>query len=162
MESTPHTRFTELMALPDPAVDLGEAALLAAAVVGEYAELDVPSYLGRLDALGAEARARLDGHAVDGPQAASRLCRFLVDEAGFRGNSEDYYDPRNSFLNDVLDRRTGIPITLSTVFMEVGRRAGLTVEGVGLPGHFLVRVAGPAGGHLVDPFHGAAFLGPAD
>jgi regulator of sirC expression with transglutaminase-like and TPR domain len=151
-------RFAELMARPDAGVDLGEAALLIAA--GEYPDLDVPAYLARLDALGHRARARLgDGPA---PDAVERFCRFLAEEAGFHGNAEDYYDPRNSFLNDVLDRRVGIPITLSTVFMEVGRRAGLTMEGVGLPGHFLVRVGGPSGGQLVDPFHGAALLARSD
>jgi regulator of sirC expression with transglutaminase-like and TPR domain len=152
------SRFAELMARPDAGVDLGEAALLIAA--GEYPDLDVPAYLDRLEALGRQARARLGGAAA--PEAAERLCRFLVDEAGFRGNSDDYYDPRNSFLSDVLDRRLGIPITLSAIFMEVGRRAGLTIEGVGLPGHFIVRVVDSQGGHLVDPFHGAAFLGAAD
>jgi regulator of sirC expression with transglutaminase-like and TPR domain len=159
MESPARSRFAELMAGPDAGVDLGEAALLIAAT--EYPELDVPAYLARLDVLGAEARARLHG-AEGAPQAVERLCRFLVQETGFHGNAEDYYDPRNSFLNDVLDRRLGIPITLSAVFMEVGRRAGLQMEGVGLPGHFIVRVGGPSGGHLVDPFHGATFLGAAD
>jgi regulator of sirC expression with transglutaminase-like and TPR domain len=159
MESPARSRFAELMARPDAGVDLGEAALLIAAT--EYPELDVPAYLQRLDDLGEQARAQLDGS--DGaPEAVQRLCRFLVEDAGFHGNSEDYYDPRNSFLNDVLDRRLGIPITLSAVFMEVGRRAGLDMEGVGLPGHFIVRVGGRDGGHLVDPFHGAIFLGAAD
>ena len=71
------------------------------------------------------------------------LNRYLFQEQGFRGNTEEYYDPRNSYLNEVLDRRTGIPITLSTVYMEVARRAGLEVEGVGLPGHFVVRIQTP-------------------
>jgi regulator of sirC expression with transglutaminase-like and TPR domain len=83
---------------------------------------------------------------------------LLFEEEGFRGNLEDYYDPRNSFLNDVLDRRTGIPITLSTLYIEVGRRAGLAVDGIGLPGHFVVRV----GGTLVDPFHGGTVLSEED
>jgi regulator of sirC expression with transglutaminase-like and TPR domain len=94
-----------------------------------------------------------------GPASAVRaLNALLFDEEGFHGNVSDYYDPRNSFLNDVLDRRTGIPITLSTVYIEVGRRAGLEVEGVGLPGHFVVRVEGT----LVDPFHGGAVLSEED
>jgi regulator of sirC expression with transglutaminase-like and TPR domain len=160
MEPDPvRSRFAELMGRPDAGVDLGEAALLIAA--GEYPELDVATYLARLDSLGQEARARLAPEAGT-PAAAERLCRFLVDEAGFHGNADDYYDPRNSFLNDVLDRRTGIPITLSVVFMEVGRRAGLRMEGVGLPGHFLVRAGYSVAGQLVDPFHGTALLGAAD
>jgi regulator of sirC expression with transglutaminase-like and TPR domain len=158
MESPARSRFAQLMARPDAGVDLGEAALLIAA--SEYPDLDVGAYLERLDDLGVQAHAQLDG--ADAPEAVQRLCRFLVEDAGFHGNSEDYYDPRNSFLNDVLDRRLGIPITLSAVFMEVGRRAGLEMEGVGLPGHFIVRVGGPEGGHLVDPFHGAIFLGATD
>jgi regulator of sirC expression with transglutaminase-like and TPR domain len=152
------SRFAQLMARSEARLSLAEAALFIAAA--EYPDLDVPGYLARLDDLGAQARERL--REAPPSQAVERLCRFLADEAGFRGNSEDYYDPRNSFLSDVLDRRLGIPITLSTVFMEVGRRAGLAVEGVGLPGHFIVRVVGPWGERLVDPFHGNAFLDSSD
>ncbi|HEX6738636.1 MAG TPA: tetratricopeptide repeat protein [Vicinamibacteria bacterium] len=148
------SRFAELMARPDAVVDLGEGALLIAAA--EYPDLDTAAYLAQLDELGRQARGRLQG--VETASAVDRLCRFLVDEAGFRGNTDDYYDPRNSFLNDVLDRRLGIPITLSAVFIEVGRRAGLAVEGVGLPGHFIVRVQDSGGSHLVDPFHDGARL----
>src|SRR5207249_4834592 len=84
----------------------------------------------------------------------------LFGTCGFRGNTQDYYDPRNSFLNDVLDRRTGIPISLSVVFIEVTRRLGLPVEGVGFPGHFLVRVAGRRGPILLDPFFGGRPASP--
>src|SRR5205823_9346815 len=105
----------------------------------------------------------LRGRLGDSPaQAVGALNRVLFEEQGFRGNTEAYYDPRNSFLNDVLDRRTGIPITLSTVYMAVGRRAGLTVEGVGLPGHFVARVSTGEGDVLVDPFHGGAVLTAED
>ena len=90
------------------------------------------------------------------------LNHYLFQELGFRGNTEQYYDARNSYLNEVLDRRTGIPITLSLVYIEVGRRAGLEVEGVGLPGHFVVRVQTPARGLLVDPFHGGTLLSEKD
>jgi class I fructose-bisphosphate aldolase len=90
------------------------------------------------------------------------LNHYLFQELGFRGNSEQYYDARNSYLNEVIDRRTGIPITLSLVYIEVGRRAGLEVEGVGLPGHFVVRVQTPARGLLVDPFHGGTLLSEKD
>jgi regulator of sirC expression with transglutaminase-like and TPR domain len=86
----------------------------------------------------------------------------MFQELGFRGNTEQYYDPRNSFLNEVIDRRTGIPITLSTVYMEVARRASLEVEGVGLPGHFVVRIQTPARALLVDPFHGGTLLTEKD
>ena len=148
-------QFTDIMAGPDDQVDLAQAALLMACE--EYPDLDVPRYLRRVDGLARAVVERLDDDR--GPLSAVRaLNGLLFDEEGFRGNLEDYYDPRNSFLNDVLDRRTGIPITLSTLYIEVGRRAGLPVEGVGLPGHFVVRVSGT----LVDPFHGGAVLSEQD
>jgi regulator of sirC expression with transglutaminase-like and TPR domain len=148
-------QFTDIMAGPDDQVDLAQAALLIACE--EYPDLDVSRYLRRVDGLALAVVARLDDDP--GPLSAVRaLNGLLFDEEGFRGNLDDYYDPRNSFLNDVLDRRTGIPITLSTLYIEVGRRAGLPVEGVGLPGHFVVRVRGT----LVDPFHGGAVLSEQD
>jgi len=148
-------QFTDLMAGPDDQVDLAQAALLIACE--EYPDLDLPRYLRRVDGLARAVVERLDDDP--GPLSAVRaLNGLLFDEEGFRGNLEDYYDPRNSFLNDVLDRRTGIPITLSTLYIEVGRRAGLAVEGVGLPGHFVVRVRGT----LVDPFHGGTLLSEQD
>jgi regulator of sirC expression with transglutaminase-like and TPR domain len=150
-EPAARRQFTDLMAGPDDQVDLAQAALLIACE--EYPDLDVARYLRRLDDLGHAAAARLGGDQGD-PAAVRALNGLLFDEEGFRGNVEDYYDPRNSFLNDVLDRRTGIPITLSTLYIEVGRRAGLQMAGVGLPGHFIVRV----GETLVDPFHGGAVL----
>jgi regulator of sirC expression with transglutaminase-like and TPR domain len=147
-------QFAEMLQQPDPAMDLGRASLLIACE--EYPELDVPRYLGRLDALAAALRVRLEDLRPRAVIAA--LNRLLFEEEGFQGNTEDYYDPRNSFLNDVLDRRKGIPITLSAVYMEVGRRAGMDVEGVSLPGHFVVR----AEGLLVDPFHGGTILSTDD
>jgi len=154
-EPTARLQFADLMAGPDDQVDLAEAALLIACA--EYPELDVPLYLRRVDDLARAVRARLGGDP--GPAAAMRtLNAVLFDDEGFHGNVDDYYDPRNSFLNDVLDRRRGIPITLSTLYIEVGRRAGLEVEGVGLPGHFVVRVHGT----LVDPFHGGTVLSEED
>ncbi|HTU00381.1 MAG TPA: transglutaminase-like domain-containing protein, partial [Candidatus Sulfotelmatobacter sp.] len=96
-------------------------------------------------------------------QAVAALNRLLFESHGFRGNAEDYYDPRNSFLNEVLDRHTGIPITLSIVYMAVGRRAGVALSGVGMPGHFLVKsVAGERDELLIDPFNGGAILIPED
>jgi regulator of sirC expression with transglutaminase-like and TPR domain len=154
-EAAARRQFTDIMAGPDDQVDLAQAALLIACE--EYPDLDVSRYLRRVDGLARGVASRLDDDP--GPLSAVRaLNGLLFDEEGFRGNLEDYYDPRNSFLNDVLDRRTGIPITLSTLYIEVGRRAGLPVEGVGLPGHFVVRVRGT----LVDPFHGGAVLSEQD
>ncbi len=158
-ESPSKRQFTEILTRPDPAVDLAEASLLIACA--EYPDLDVAHYLGLLDAMGADVGARLQSEPT-ATEAAAALNGYLFEELGFHGNSDDYYDPRNSFLNDVLDRRSGIPVTLSTVYMEVGTRAGLTVEGVGLPGHFIARVRGADGAVLVDPFHGGVRLTTED
>jgi regulator of sirC expression with transglutaminase-like and TPR domain len=156
---SPRSRLEGILARPDREVNLAEAALLVAAE--EYEGLDVRSYLVRLDEMGVALRGRLEEEPRP-ERAIMALNRYLFQEQGFRGNTEQYYDARNSYLNDVLDRKTGIPITLSTVYMEVARRAGLEVEGVGLPGHFVVRVQMPSRSLLVDPFHGGALLTEQD
>ena len=158
-DTSPRNRLEEILARPDREVNLAEAALLVAAE--EYAELDVRSYLVRLDEMGVALRQRLEDEPRP-ERAIMALNRYLFQEQGFRGNTEQYYDARNSYLNDVIDRKTGIPITLSTVYMEVARRAGLDVEGVGLPGHFVVRVQMPSRALLVDPFHGGSLLTERD
>src|SRR5207237_652248 len=84
------------------------------------------------------------------------LNQFLFEDLGYWGNTDDYYDPRNSYLNDVIDRKTGIPITMSILYMELGRRIGLPLEGVSFPGHFLVRVRLRGGTLVLDPFSGGA------
>ena len=155
--SEPQDQFGRLVEGPDASVDLAEASLLIAS--GEYPDLDVSRYLARLDEMGRAVRDRLARGAGGGIES---LNAYLFGEVGFRGNVEDYYDPRNSFLNDVMDRHVGIPITLSTVYIEVARRAGLVVSGVGLPGHFLVRAEAPGRAVLVDPFHGGALLSESD
>lgn len=145
-------RFAGLAAQPDAAIDLAHAALLVAAE--ERPGTDVDEYRARLLGLGLAARGRV-ALSPDAPVEA--LNRFVFQELGFAGNRQNYYDPRNSLLTFVLDERRGIPITLSVVYMELGRRAGLEVEGVGLPGHFLVRATARVGGAvetvLVDPFN---------
>ena len=151
------TLFAHLCARPEAELDLAEAALLLAE--SEYPGLDVARYMARLDELGrsaqaACARARPAGTASVEEARLDRVVRFVYDDAGFHGNDEDYYDPRNSFLNDVLDRRKGIPITLAVVLTEVCRRAGIEARGVSFPGHFLVRSDTPRGAVLVDPFTG--------
>ncbi|HWS54498.1 MAG TPA: transglutaminase-like domain-containing protein, partial [Pyrinomonadaceae bacterium] len=116
---------------------------------------DVERCLARLEELGAEARRRVASAGAGREVEALNL--YLFGELGFAGNVGNYYDPRNSLLHRVLERATGIPITLSIVYMEVGRRAGLEVEGVGLPGHYVVRAAPPGGEPtLVDPFNAKA------
>jgi regulator of sirC expression with transglutaminase-like and TPR domain len=148
---------------PDSGVD--RAAFVIAEI--EYPQLDVPAYIARLDEMGEEARAWIARHS-DSTGDTSPIARvnalnaYLFGEQRFAGDRERYEDPRNSCLNQVIDRRRGIPITLSVVYMEVGRRAGLEIDGVNFPGHFLVRVPSMVGkrpsGLIVDPFHGGVLL----
>ncbi len=153
------SRLAQILERPDGEVDLAEAALLIAA--DEYPGLDLVAYLARIEEMAEALRERLQ-REPRAERAIMAVNRYLFQELGFHGNNERYYDPRNSYLNEVIDRRTGIPITLSTVFIEVARRAGLEVEGVGLPGHFVVRVHTPSRPLLVDPFHGGLLLTEKD
>ena len=119
-----------------------------------YPDLDVERYIG-------ESNGWRRGCAGLAPSAAGEdrvvaLNQLLYEELGYWGNTEDYYDPRNSYLNEVIDRRTGMPITMSILYMELGRRIGLPVEGVSFPGHFLVRVRLRGGMLVLDPFSGGA------
>jgi regulator of sirC expression with transglutaminase-like and TPR domain len=143
-------RFAEQVAQPSEQVDLAAAALLIAAE--EYPQLTPEPYLRRLDELAERVRDR-QWDSTAPIVMLQDVSRVLFEEEGFRGNRESYYDQRNSFLNDVIDRRLGIPITLSVVYLEVGWRLGLPLHGVNFPGHFLVRYAGEAVRLLVDPFH---------
>jgi regulator of sirC expression with transglutaminase-like and TPR domain len=138
---------------PNAGLDLAELALEVAR--DEYPDLDVEAYLGEVKSMAHEARAYLRG---DLAARVNGLCRYLFHEMGFRGNQHEYHDPRNSYLNQVLDRRTGIPITLAAVAMAVAARAGLPVTGVGLPGHFIAKVIEGHQQVLFDPFHGGRFL----
>jgi regulator of sirC expression with transglutaminase-like and TPR domain len=130
---------------------LGYVALLIAAE--EYPQLDPAPYLQRLEYYTERVKDRLADESAP-PVLLSEISKVLFEEEGFRGNAEAYYDPRNSYLNDVLDRKLGIPITLSILYLEVGWRLGLPLEGVNFPGHFLVRYQGEALRLLVDPFQG--------
>ncbi len=146
--------FAREVTRPDVEIRLARAALLIARVA--YPDLDVEAYLDRLGAL--ERRARLASGTADPLCQLHRLRECLFEEEGFAGNTEDYGDPRNSYLNDVLDRRLGIPITLSLVLIDVGRRLGLEMEGIGLPGHFITG-ARIGGEHiLLDPFNRGTIL----
>jgi regulator of sirC expression with transglutaminase-like and TPR domain len=151
-------RFAAIAGLPDERIDLAAAALWIAAE--EQPGLDPALWLARLDEMAACLRPRLDGVGDDLDRVA-RLAGFLTDDVGLRGNAEDYYDPRNSLLNEVLGRGLGIPITLALVYMEVGRRAGVPLDGVGFPGHFLLRHAHRPG-LLFDPFERGRLLTQED
>src|SRR5215467_1906291 len=135
MSTSPRERLTVLARQSNTELPLAEGALLIAAE--EYEDLDIVRYLGVLDTLADDARAGVPP-GDDTPRRATALCDFLYRERGFRGNRDHYSDPRNSFLNEVLDRRLGIPISLAVVYLEVGWRLRLPVYGVGMPAHFLV------------------------
>ncbi len=152
-ETPARRHFAELIGGAD--IPLDRAALAIAEE--EYPGLSTEPYLRSIDALAERARLRIAGRR--GAAGALRALReTLFEEAGFRGNDEDYYDPRNSFLNEVLDRRLGIPISLSVLFLSVARRVGLPVHGVRFPGHFLVKHE--AGGRelFIDPYRGGEIL----
>ncbi len=144
--------FAHHVARPDDEIDLGQAALLIAAP--EYPELDIDATLRQLDQLATAAEPALHG-LVDGTARAVALVQYLIDEQGFAGNTDEYDDPRNSFLNEVLSRRLGIPISLAVVAMEVARRLAVPLSGVSFPGHFLLRADGKQS-VLIDPFNGRA------
>lgn len=161
------TLFAHITARPEDELDLAEASLLIAEAA--HPGMDVRRYLEMLDRMGLEARRALERplgrpEVTPGSGPVERVLQLVYGEHGFRGNAGDYYDPRNSYLNHVLDRRLGIPITLAVVLLEVCWRAGLTAQGVSFPGHFLVRTplddppgraAGPPGRVLlIDPFEG--------
>jgi len=152
-------RFAELMAREEPAIDLARACLLIAQ--DAYPGLDVEGYLGEIERLAARLRGRL-AEGDDAEERIAALSEFLFADLGYTGNADNYYDPRNSYLNEVLDRRTGIPLTLSVLYMEIGRRIGLPLEGVSFPGHFLVRVQLRGSLLVLDPFSGGLPLAETD
>ncbi|HEX9051806.1 MAG TPA: transglutaminase-like domain-containing protein [Anaeromyxobacter sp.] len=154
LESRARARFGELIGR-DP-VPLDEAVLAIAEE--EYPDLDVEEVLVRLDRLGERVRARAPARER-AASLLSALRQVLVEEEGFRGNERDDHDPRNAYLNEVLERKVGIPISLSVLWMEVARRAGLRLDGVGFPGHFLVKYVSSGGTELfVDAFHSGELL----
>lgn len=145
----PRQQFARIARSPEEQIDLGEAALWLAAEA--CPGLDVGACLERVDAIARAVRPQVEaGGSLAGRVAV--LNRQLFDVFGFRGSRDDYYDPRNSYLNEVLDRRTGIPISLCVLYVEVARRLGLEAAGVNFPGHFLARV-GPEP-LIVDAFEG--------
>lgn len=146
-------QFDRMVSVPDEEIDLARAALLIAAT--EYPGLSIERELFRIDEIAEGIAARLDD---DTPlYQLNTLSEYLFDELKFAGNHTNYHDPRNSFLNDVIERRVGIPITLSLLYIEVGRRLGVPLLGIGMPGHFIVRHRDEPD-VFVDPFHGGILL----
>ena len=155
MSARSRRTFQELVTLPDGAVPLAEAALLLACE--EYPQLQVSPYLDKLDEIAGFVRPRL--HPESSPlDTIEAINDVLFSVVGFRGNVDDYNDPRNSFFNDVLERRMGIPITLSAVYLEVARRLSFPIFGVGMPGHFLVKYGDRTQEYFLDPFNGGQIL----
>jgi regulator of sirC expression with transglutaminase-like and TPR domain len=148
-------RFEEIISLEDHEIDLAEAVLLIAAE--EYPHLDINAYIEKLDRFGDLAGERAaSAHEIRNVVAA--LNSTLFGTLGFHGARDSYYDPRNSFLNQVIDRRTGLPITLSVIYIEVARRVNLAVFGVGLPYQFIVQVPTETEEIFIDPFNEGRLL----
>jgi len=148
-------QFRELAETDFGADDLARGALLIA--LEDYRQLDVDAYLARLDDLA----QRVERRCVAGEPAIFRLGHLhaeLFDRDCYRGDTRNYYDPRNAYLNEVIDRKLGIPITLSIVFLHVANRIGLNAAGVGLPGHYIVKVRFELNEVYVDPFHDGSTL----
>ena len=143
--------FAALLASGESRIDLARACLMIAE--DTYPGISIERYLGDLERLALRLRGRMP-QTLRAEERVIALNQFLFDDLGYWGNTDDYYDPRNSYLNEVLDRKTGIPITLAILYMEVGRRVGLPLEGVSFPGHFLVRLRVRGGTLILDPFSG--------
>jgi regulator of sirC expression with transglutaminase-like and TPR domain len=145
--------FAALIARDDARIDLARACLMIAQ--DAYPGLDVDRYMGEIERMAIRLRGRLP-QTGGAEERVVALNQFLYEDLGYWGNTDDYYDPRNSYLNEVIDRKTGIPITMSILYMELGRRIGLPLEGVSFPGHFLVRLRLRGGTLVLDPFAGGA------
>jgi regulator of sirC expression with transglutaminase-like and TPR domain len=145
--------FAELLGRDDGRIDLARACLMIAQ--DAYPQLDVERYLGEIERMGLRLRGGL-AQDLGAEQRVVALNEFLFEDLGYWGNTEHYYDPRNSYLNEVIDRKTGIPLTLAILYMEIGRRIGLPLQGVSFPGHFLVRLRLRGGMLVLDPFSGGA------
>jgi regulator of sirC expression with transglutaminase-like and TPR domain len=144
-----------LVALPEQQVDLEAGAFLIARYA--YPTLEVATYARQLDEMAREVRERI-GSRASGEETVKALNRYLFVEQGFRGNTKNYYEVENSYLNRVVDRRTGIPISLSAVYLAIGKRLSLPLYGIGMPGHFLVKYDSDRYKIFIDCFNGGALL----
>jgi regulator of sirC expression with transglutaminase-like and TPR domain len=145
----------DLVTRPDEGLDLESGAFLLARYA--YPSLDAGRYSQQLDEMGRELRGQI-GSRVSGEETVKALNRYLFTEQGFKGNTKNYYELENSYLNRVIDRRTGIPISLSVVYLLIGKRLGLPVHGIGMPGHFLVKYEAEKYKIFIDCFNGGALL----
>ena len=159
MNSEARVELEKILLQPDAQINLAEAALMVARL--EYPDLDVAHYLQKVQALGEEIRHRLPESPSAG-NALNQLNQVLFVEKRFQGNTDEYYDPKNSFLNDVLDRKIGIPITLSILYMHLGEMLQLPLMGVSFPGHFLVKLDLNDGAIILDPYYGGISLSEDD
>ncbi|MEQ1681623.1 MAG: transglutaminase-like domain-containing protein [Nitrospira sp.] len=147
--------LASLTTLTDDAMRLESGAFLIARYT--YPALDVARYREQLDTMADEVRARI-GHRASGEEAVNALNRYLFTEQGFKGNTKNYYEIENSYINCVMDRRVGIPISLSAVYLLIGQRLALPLFGVGMPGHFLVKYESDRYKIFIDCFNGGALL----
>jgi regulator of sirC expression with transglutaminase-like and TPR domain len=159
LATDPYQAFRQAVDRPEQNIDLGRAALTIA--LPDYPDLDVAAYLARIEELAVEV-SRCAGVDADLYRSLAALNHVIFTEHGFRGNRDDYFDPKNSFLNQVLERKLGIPISLSVLYLEVGQRVGLNLAGVGFPGHFLVKYSSQNQEIVIDPFGGGEIRSRSD
>ena len=151
--------FKTLLNQPDNDISLAKAALMIARL--EYPELDIDDYLLKIQSIAEEINNRLPATA-NAAEILKQLNHVLFVEKGYEGNSTSYYDPRNSFLNDVIERKLGIPISLSILYIEIGNALGLPLSGIAFPGHFLVKLEISDGAIILDPYFGGISLNEED
>ncbi|NJL61948.1 MAG: tetratricopeptide repeat protein [Methylacidiphilales bacterium] len=151
--------FYQEIQQPDKYIDLAKAALFIAQE--EYPHLEPDEYLNALDTIALDLQERLPSDRYP-MKVIQVINQYLYEDLGFAGNTDNYYDPCNSFLNDVIDRRTGIPITLAVVYLEIARRIDFPMVGIGMPGHFLIRPDVEDMEIFVDAFHGGEIMFPQD
>ena len=147
--------FVQEIQQPDEAINLERASLYIA--LEEYPDLEVDAYIHALDTMAAEIQERLPAELYP-LKILKTIQQYLYEDLGYSGNRTEYYDPRNSFLNEVIDRRTGIPITLSMIYLAIARRIDFPMIGINLPGHFIIRPIAEDMEIFVDPFHGGNIL----
>ncbi len=153
------TAFEALFSQPDQDINLAEAALMIARL--EYEDLDIENYLSKIQSMANEINNRLP-ETANAAEILKQLNHVLFIEKGYEGNSQAYYDPKNSFLNDVIERKLGIPISLSILYIELGHALGLPLAGVSFPGHFLVKLEISDGAIVLDPYFGGISLNEED